>query len=84
MRKSPPEQLLAKQCATQSQDAQKQDERMSPDQQDDTPDQDNSVLFHKSCLVGPSKYASDCMHCWLFILLKCETPPDIETLQGAP
>ena len=84
MRKSPPEQLLAKQCATQSQDAQKQDERMSPGQQDDTPDHEDSVLFHQSCLVGPSQYASDCMHRWLFILLKCETPPDIETLQEAP
>ena len=42
------------------------------------------MLFHQSCLVGPSQYASDCMHCWLCILLKCETPPDIETLQEAP
>ena len=43
MRKSPPEQLLANHCATQSQDACYQDETMSPDQQDDTPDQEDST-----------------------------------------
>jgi hypothetical protein len=54
MRKRPPEQLLVEHCDTQSQDAQNQDEKMSPDQQDDTPDQEDSMLFCKSCLLEPS------------------------------
>jgi hypothetical protein len=79
MRKSPPEQLLAYHCATQSQDKgieQNKDERISPYQQDDMQDQEDSMLFCKSCLVGPSQYKTDCIHCWSFVLLKSATPPE--------
>jgi hypothetical protein len=66
MRKSPPEQLSANHCTTQSQSqdksiAQNQDESILPDQEDDTPDQENGMLFCKSCLLGPSKYETDCI-----------------------
>ena len=87
MRKSPPERLLANHSATQSQDmsvAQNKDESISPDKQQDMPDQEDNMLFCKSCVVGPSKYETDSIHHWLFILLKCATPTDMETLQNAP
>ena len=87
MRKSPPEWLLANHSATQPQDmsvAQNKDESISPDKQQDMPDQEDNMLFCKSCVVGPSKYETDCIHRWLFILLKCATPTDMETLQNAP
>jgi hypothetical protein len=42
------------------------------------------MLFCKSCLVGPSQYETGCIHRWLFILLKCATSSEIDTLQEAP
>ena len=54
MRKSPPEWLLANHSATQSQDmsvAQNKDESISPDKQQDMPDQEDNMLFCKSCVV---------------------------------
>ena len=63
MRKRPPEPLSANRCATQSQSqdksiAQNQDESILPEQEDDTPDQEDGILFCKSCLLGPSKYVT--------------------------